>query len=133
MMINPTKKKKIQAIQEKLLDLYIIEADPANWTSVEQIRDDLLQEVNSGKLKLDQVDRELKKRLASFNLWEKKNANATMAMLCRVNTFFAQVEGNGTPADEEDDEATRKEIARMEKQAKKQLRLVKPRMANSRD
>ena len=133
MPINPTKKKKILAIQEKLIDLYIIEADPANWLSVEQIREEIQMDVNKGKLPLDQVDKEVKRRLASCHLWEKKGANATMAMMCRINTFFAQVEGDGQAGDEDDDEATRKEIAKMEKQAAKQLRIVKPRMANSRD
>lgn len=97
---------KIEALQEKLCDIILTEADPENWP---------------GK---DKLPMEMSKDERGDRYWCKKNASATFALLNKTLSLAFFRRGSGTPEPAEtkspEDELD-KEIAKAEKEAAKQL------------
>jgi hypothetical protein len=104
---------RLQALEEKLTEQFLTEADPDNWTGTGILPKDLTQQ--------DRGDR----------YWCKKNAVATMSLIGRVGHLVQRIQMNAGdtplpagPSEEqpEDEEATLdKEIATYEKQATEAL------------
>jgi len=130
--IPAAKQRRLDEIQAKLLDVYILEADPDNWTTAERIREEVRAEQAAGLLDPEEAAKTLKRRLGNIKgdrYWEKKNANQTMALLCRLNSYELQLAGDG---DQVDDEKEEKRIATMEKKVAERLALARPRLVSSR-
>lgn len=129
--ITPEKKKRLLEIQTELLDVYIEEADPKQWTSPEKIRAEIGERLAAGEIDRDQATDELGERLATWKgqrYWEKKNANQTMTMLTTINRFIEQIEGAGTPGAEDEAAAVERQIKAAEQQVKKRLARTRPRL-----
>lgn len=132
--IPPEKKKRLLEIQTALLDVYIEEADPKNWTSPEKVRAEVTEKVAAGELAGEQAAAELAERLATWKgqrYWEKKNANQTMTMLTGINRFIEQIEGVGPPNAEDERTAVERQIKAAEQQVKKRLARTRPRLVVS--
>lgn len=132
--IPPEKKKRLLEIQAAILDVYIEEADPKNWTSPEKVRAEVAERVASGELDDEQAAAELGERLATWKgqrYWEKKNANQTMTMLTGINRFVEQIEGTGIPSAEDERAAIERQIKAAEQQVKKRLARTRPRLVVS--
>ena len=99
---------RLQALEEKITDQFLFEADPANWTGEGVLPKDLTQQ--------DRGDR----------YWCKKNAVATISLAIRIGSLIGRIQmaGNTTPAAEgEGDEGDSAglldaEVNAAEKQAK---------------
>lgn len=118
--MNPKHVKKIRAIQEKLVELYLVEADPDHWPTAEKIQAEIRTALERGEIEREQAAGELQERLkglAGLRYWLKKNANQTASMVLRAETLAAGTgEGEGDAAPSET-----REIARMEKEVEKRI------------
>lgn len=102
--------ERLQALQEKLVDVFLGEADPELWP---------------GKgLQPGQMDQQTR----GDRYWSKKNAVATAALVQRVSNLTSKIEmANSNPggagADEinEEESDLDKQVARAEKDAKRLL------------
>ena len=102
---------KLQALEEKITDLFLFEADPANWTGEGVLPKDLTQQ--------DRGDR----------YWCKKNAVATISLAIRIGSLLGRIQMAGvtTPAAEAEGEEGDSaglldaEVKAAEKEAKKLL------------
>lgn len=79
---------RLQALEEKITDQFLFEADPANWTGEGVLPKDLTQQ--------DRGDR----------YWCKKNAVATISLAIRIGSLIGRIQmaGTTTPAAEGDGE-----------------------------
>lgn len=130
--IPAAKQKKLDAIQTKLLDVYIQEADPDNWTTAEKVRAEVAAALQSGELSEEEAGEELKTRLRQIKgdrYWEKKNAGQTMSLLCGLNRYEMQLSADGDP--EEDSAKEAKAIAAAEEKVAGRLSIARPRLVRS--
>jgi hypothetical protein len=104
--------ERLQALEEKLCDVLVGEADPDHWP---------------GK---DVPPATMDKQTRGDRYWCKKNAVATISLVQRVGALIGQVQlsGNGTaPAEVPEGDGTTEldaEVAAAEKEAEKLLRQV---------
>jgi len=125
MTINPKKRLKLKDLAEKLLDVYLNEADPDTWVNEESAREKYEELVSRGV-----SPTEAAKQTGSWKgdrYWEKKNANQTMTMLIQIGRFLDQ----GAADDPEETAALEKEIRKAEKQAKQRLARTRPKLVAS--
>lgn len=101
--------ERLQALSEKLVDVFADEAEPANWSGAGLLPKDMARE--------DRGDR----------YWCKRNAAATMVLVLRVETLIGQQQGQPTaPAQTDDGEADLdKEVAAAERDAERLLARVR--------
>lgn len=126
-MIDPAKKEKLLKIRGQLLDVYIEEADPENWTTEESAQ------AVAEKLLEDGGDKQTAKKAAEIltnwkgeRYWEKKNATQTMTMLISLDRFLQEDAPAAGAADPEEAKAAKKEMQRFEKEAKARLARSRP-------
>jgi hypothetical protein len=121
MSIDKKKKQRLLDLREKLLDVYLDEADPDNW----------IDEAKALEIAADLDGKEAAKVAAGWKgerYWEKKNANQTMALLVGIHRFIDLSEG--ADAEEGDDgKALAKEIRAAEKEVEKRLARTRPHRA----
>lgn len=102
---------KLQALEEKITDQFLFEADPANWTGDGVLPKDLTQQARGDRY------------------WCKKNAVATISLTIRIGSLLGRIQMAGvtTPSaegeGEEGDSAglLDAEVNAAEKEAKKLL------------
>jgi hypothetical protein len=105
---------KLQELQEKLVDVFITEADPANW--------------NGAGLKLAEMDQTTRGNA----YWCKKNATATLSVIMRTTSLIGMVQdrssgGGGAaggveaPEQDKDEDTLDAEVKKAEKEAARWL------------
>ena len=97
---------KLQALSEKLVDVFLEEADPAEWPGA--------------GFKIAAMDSQTR----GDRYWTKKNAAATAILVTRVESMIGATQGRETTLGQDDDGEQRQldaEIASAEKQAMKLL------------
>ncbi len=124
--MKETKRKKLHGIRERLLDVYLEEADPENWTNEESAKEEA-QELLEAGAKPSEVMK-VKTGWKGERYWEKKNANQTMAMLLNIERYLEATGAGGVAGGVE--EADDEEIARFEREAKKRLARTRPRLVS---
>jgi hypothetical protein len=93
---------RMAEITEKIADVVLDEADPANWTAIDKKPNQMTVEERGGRY------------------WDKKNANASMALLLNMQKLQINTKA-ALGRDPYKDEELDGEIASAEKQAKKLL------------
>lgn len=129
--IRPDQETKLISLEEKLLDVFIVEADPDRWPTEERIREALDNAKAQGMID-EKEYRKLRyaasEKAKNIIFWEKKNANQTMALLTRILAYrmkLAELRGEGKTPGSDDEEEMEREIATAEKKVRHRLRLVK--------
>lgn len=102
--MRPDQMERMRDLSEKLADKFIDEADPETWPG-------------AGAMLADMTKQE-----RGDAYWCKKNAAATLALLCRVEQLQASQRTVQPPGD--DEPGIESEIERAEKQAAKMLESV---------
>ena len=102
---------RLQALEEKLTEQFLFEAEPANWPADGVHPKDMTQEDRGNRY------------------WCKKNAVATISLTIRIGTLIGKVQGIGIvtpPADSEGEDTGTglldAEVAAAEAEAKKLLK-----------
>lgn len=122
--LKPEQESRLAYIEDKLMDVFLDEADPANWVNAEKA-EQMAQEMEESDPK---GAARLRSSWKGERYWEKKNANQTMALLSRIVVYRGQKESMG----EEGSEPCQQElddIRAAEKKVKSKLRLLKKRAA----
>ena len=97
---------RLQALEEKLTDQLLTEADPVNWTADGVLSKDLTQQERGDRY------------------WCKKNAVATISLAIRIGSLLGMIQrrGDTTPPEEEGEDAAvhllDQEVASAEKEAR---------------
>lgn len=75
---------RLQALEEKITDQFLFEADPANWTGEGVLPKDMTQQIRGDRY------------------WCKKNAVATISLAIRIGSLIGRIQmaGTTTPAAE---------------------------------
>lgn len=95
---------KLQALQEKLCDTAMVEADPANWPGGEKLPMDMTKDERGDRY------------------WCKRNAAATLTLLNKTITIQSYRKSNlNSHYDDFQDDDIDKEIEMAEREVKKQL------------
>lgn len=102
---------KLQALEEKITDQFLFEADPANWTGEGVLPKDMTQQIRGDRY------------------WCKKNAVATISLAIRIGSLIGRIQmagGTTPPAEGEGEEGDSAglldaEVNAAEKEAKKLL------------
>ncbi|AKL35622.1 hypothetical protein NMD36_09460 [Escherichia coli] len=96
-------KTRLTALTDKLTDVVLQEADPANWPGA------------------DKKVSELTKDERGDRYWDKKNAAASLTLLIKVHSLIGMQTRGGTPSDNpgQDDEAFElgQQVAKAEREA----------------
>lgn len=129
--IRADQEKKLEALEEKLIDVLLKEADPDRWPTEEMIIQRLDEALAAGQIDEKEYKALYKKASEKARyviLMEKKNANQTMALVTRMLAYRLKLEearsqGSQPPARET--EEMHKEMAEAEKRVKHRLKLVK--------
>lgn len=97
--------KQLETLAEKVLDVFLTEANPENWTGAQTPADEMNPATRGARN------------------WDMKNANQAGALAMRVLDLKDRVAGLA-PAGPGADDAADADIAKFEKQAKKLLEAV---------
>ena len=127
---TPTQTQRLLQIEEKLLAVFLDEADPDNWMNEEKAKEEAQRLIEEGE------DPKAAAKLVSGwkgeRYWEKKNANQTMALLTRIVTYrqrLNELAGAGTPPAADEEERLAKDMKEAQEKISKRLRLIKGRKA----
>lgn len=129
--IRADQEKKLEALEEKLIDLLLKEADPDQWPTEEIIIQRLDAALAAGEIdekEYKALYRKASEKARYFILMEKKNANQTMALVTRILAYRMKLdesrrEGDAPPPRVE--EELKNDIAAAEKRVKGRLQLIK--------
>ncbi len=129
-MLDPEKRQQLEVLEDKLLDVYLEEADPDGWTSEESAKEEAQQ------LVADEIidAKEAAKLVAGWKgqrYWEKKNANQTMTMLLNLRRFLEDRVPAAAGDSEEVAKQLKKEVSKLEGQVKKRLARTRPQLVVS--
>lgn len=108
--MTPEQIEKLEELQEQLADVFLDEANPANWPGAGVKQADMEQK--------DRGDR----------VWIKKNAMGTVNLICRITTLLAPPPAGGDPDDEKEKRAL---AAAAEKEATELLERLGPQKRTS--
>ncbi|HEY6872796.1 MAG TPA: hypothetical protein VI298_08735 [Geobacteraceae bacterium] len=108
--IRPDQEARLAALQERLLDVFLTEADPDTFVKVEATASAKEQQNQRG-------DR----------CWQKKDANQTITLVAGIERLLRERRNVAPPKPGEDGPDDAAEIRTMEKAAGKRLALVKKR------
>lgn len=101
--MTPAQIAKLAALTDKLVDVVVVEADPANWTGGNTLPEKLSRDERGDRY------------------WCKKNAAATLAVLTRVESLTQRATQAGAGGEIDADPDVSREIAAAEKLAEKRL------------
>jgi hypothetical protein len=112
--VTPKQSKKLNELEDKLLDVFLEEGDPDTWPVVRP-------EESSDKRQAARGDRH----------WCAKNANQTMALLTRIVAYRLKLgeAASTTSTNADDDSKHWADMAAAEKKVKQRLSLVRSRAA----
>ncbi|KAB0665660.1 hypothetical protein F6V25_08025 [Oryzomonas japonica] len=103
--MTPLQNKKLAAIEGKLLDVFLEEADPDKWTQIKA--DDPVKEQQFAR---------------GNRYWQAKVANQTMALLTRIVAYRAKsTETGGASSAVDDDKQMKADMKAAEKKVKERL------------
>lgn len=112
--MTAAQRKKLEAIRHRLVDVAIEETDPKGWI------DEGKAQARAEELTIEGHAKDAAKLLSSWKgerYWEKKNANATIALILRVDELLADDEGAAKTGNDE-----KKQIKQAEEEAERRLR-----------
>lgn len=124
--LRPDQDDRLVQIEEKLMDVFLDEADPAGWMNEEKARELAAQQIADGE-----DPKLVAKELSGWKgqrYWEKKNANATMALLARIVHYRTLKEQAGEQGSEPGEDE-KNDIAAAEKKVKAKLYALKKKAA----
>jgi len=120
-MLTNERKQQMAELHEKLLEVYLAEADPDEWVTEESARKAAQEHIDNGGSKVEAT--KIAAGWKGERYWEKKNANQTMTLLINIHRLIDAAGGQGAAGDDEGD---------LGKEIKKAERTVKKRLARSR-
>lgn len=128
--IRADQEKKLEALEEKLIDVLLTEADPDKWPTKELIRQRLDEALAAGEIDEKEYKALYKKaneKAEYYILMKKKNANQTMALVTRILAYRMKLDesrrqGDAPPPRIEDE--MKNDIAAAEKKVRGRLRVI---------
>jgi hypothetical protein len=111
--MNIRQSKALADIEHKLMDVFLDEADPDTWPTIN--KKDTIKEQQAAR---------------GNRYWSAKNANQTMALLTRITAYRQKLkEGITIAASEDSDKGLERDMRTAEKKVTARLSLVKKRAA----
>jgi hypothetical protein len=105
--MRPDQTEKLNDLTGDLMDVFLTEADPTNWTGA------------------GQTQAEMEKETRGARNWDMKNANQAGALLARALDLRDRLQGVTQPnTPPVPDDAAEADIARFERQAKEMIKQV---------
>ena len=104
--MRPDQVQKIDELAERMVDVFTVEADPANWTGADVPATEMTPEVRGARN------------------WDMKNANQAGALTMRLLDLRDRLRGVAAPHNPIGDDDAEAAISKYEKQAKKLLETV---------
>jgi hypothetical protein len=96
--------EKLNDLTVDLMDVFLTEADPTNWTGA------------------GQTQAEMEKETRGARNWDMKNANQAGALLARALDLRDRLTGGASGTPPAEDDAAEADIAKFERQAKEMIR-----------
>lgn len=121
--IRPDQETRLKELEEKLLDVFIDEADPGVWINEEKA-EEKAREVEAFDAK---AAAKIRSGWKGDRYWEKKNANQTIALITRIVCYrkaLAEVPGS-RPLAGDTEEAMKKDMADAETKVQERLRVAR--------